>query len=161
MAETLKASAALDVFSQNQGAILYRGPDGWQALESPGEGYALVTDDQGYPTWVLGGGSLPYEDSGWVTPTLINGWTQGTGMNLLRYRRNAAGMVSIQGTPYGGSEGSVIFNLPEGFRPLYTVVLPGAHWSEPLRLFVYPDGRVLFHEGYEPEPYLYCHFQLD
>lgn len=41
----------LDVLSQTPGAILYRGPDRWQALEPGNVGDILELDENRLPRW--------------------------------------------------------------------------------------------------------------
>lgn len=42
---------ALEVFSTSPGAILFRGPDRWQALEPGPLGWVLIIGSDGLPTW--------------------------------------------------------------------------------------------------------------
>lgn len=44
-------SRSLDVFSQTPGAILYRGPEGWRALEPGTPGQVLAIGDDRLPYW--------------------------------------------------------------------------------------------------------------
>lgn len=55
------------------------------------------------------------DNTGWVAPTLLNGWANfGSGFRPTAYRR-INGEVEIRGTVKSGT--GVIFNLPAGFRP--------------------------------------------
>lgn len=63
----------------------------------------------------------PVEDSGWVTPTLLNGWTSESGLTL-RYRKYR-GVLYISGRVSGGTAAPV-FNLPVGFRPEVSFSFP-------------------------------------
>lgn len=59
------------------------------------------------------------DDTGWASPTLLNSWSNlGSGYVAARYKRRA-GVVHVQGTITGGTatDGTVLFNLPAGFRP--------------------------------------------
>ena len=58
------------------------------------------------------------EDTGWITPTLLNGWTQYNDTDWpVRYRRKG-GLVYIRGlTIPPATTTSVIMNMPGGFRP--------------------------------------------
>lgn len=58
-------------------------------------------------------------DTGWVTPTLLNGWVAyGGSYRTVQYRR-LNNVVYVRGMMKGGTvtPGTVIFNLPAGFRP--------------------------------------------
>jgi hypothetical protein len=57
-------------------------------------------------------------DTGWITPTLLNSWTNyGSGWNTAGYRK-IAGIVYLKGLVTGGTQGTVVYNLPAGFRPI-------------------------------------------
>jgi hypothetical protein len=60
--------------------------------------------------------SLGTED--WITPTLLNGWTVGSGY-AVSYRKDADGVVHLRGRVDAGSS-SQIMALPVGYRPSYT-----------------------------------------
>lgn len=79
------------------------------------------------------------------TATLQNGWTSENGV---KYRKNMSNEVILQGIATGGTvtPGTVIFNLPEGYRPSETVIFPittsdGTKWNIGT-VNVWPDGRV-------------------
>lgn len=61
---------------------------------------------------------MVYDDTGWITPTLSNGWGQYAGWEPFAYRR-INGVVYLRGLISGGTttDGTLIFNLPVGFRP--------------------------------------------
>ncbi len=59
----------------------------------------------------------PVEDSGWITPTLLNGWVNaGGGQNPVGYRK-IGDQVFLRGFFGGGTLNTAIFVLPAGFRP--------------------------------------------
>lgn len=55
-------------------------------------------------------------DSGWIYPTLQNGWVAYDDDRRFKYRK-IGDVVYIQGSIKGGTHRSVICTLPEGFRP--------------------------------------------
>ena len=55
-------------------------------------------------------------DSGWIYPTLENGWVAYDEGRRFKYRKIGE-VVYIQGSIKGGTHKSVICTLPEGFRP--------------------------------------------
>ena len=56
-------------------------------------------------------------DTGWITPTLINGWLQyGAGWDTIAYRR-LNGVVHLKGLMKSGTINAAAFVLPAGFRP--------------------------------------------
>ena len=55
-------------------------------------------------------------DSGWIYPTLENGWVAYDEDRRFKYRKIGE-VVYIQGSIKGGTHRSVICTLPEGFRP--------------------------------------------
>lgn len=56
-------------------------------------------------------------DSGWITPTLLNGWVDyGSGWETARFRKKN-GIVYLRGLIKNGSTSATIFQLPPGFRP--------------------------------------------
>lgn len=68
------------------------------------------------------------EDSGWITMTLVGGWTQYNLTDWPAQYRRKGGILYLRGLviPPAGSGGSVnMFSLPAGFRP-YKTTLRGA-----------------------------------
>lgn len=70
--------------------------------------------------------STDFESNAWREPTLKNGWTNYTDSSdgdqtqyKVRYSKDAAGTVSVEGAMAKGTVGSgvVAFVLPEGYRP--------------------------------------------
>ena len=54
----------------------------------------------------------------WITPTLINGWKIQTEVAPhVGYFKDSMGIVHMRGFVTGGAAGTIIFNLPEGYRP--------------------------------------------
>lgn len=63
-------------------------------------------------------------DSGWIAPTLLNGWTNfGSGFQAARYRRLPSGQVEIQGLVRAGTgPPQDIFTLPANYCPTSRLV---------------------------------------
>ena len=61
---------------------------------------------------------LNKEQMGWITPTLLNGWT--TMAQPVSYMKDQLGFVRLRGRVTGGTTNATIFNLPVGFRPVDT-----------------------------------------
>lgn len=88
----------------------------------------------------------PASYSGWITPTLLNGWTASGGITSTpRYTKSTQdNVVTLKGTITGGSNNinNPMMNLPAGYRPkeqlIFTVVSNGAY----ARLDILPNGDV-------------------
>lgn len=81
--------------------------DGEFGLDTTTGGYKL---GNGVSTWTV--------LSAWVAPTLLNSWVNtGSGLVVAGYRK-IGDVVSLKGTVSTGTLGSIIFNLPAGFRPV-------------------------------------------
>lgn len=91
------------------------------------------------------------DDTGWIAPTLINGWAQyASGWDCLFKRKN--GMTIVRGLvakPSGVSLNLNMFILPVGFRPAYSnifytaqsaVTSPGA--VNAAVMYVMTDGSI-------------------
>src|SRR5699024_9515174 len=52
----------------------------------------------------------------WITPTLLNGWTQHASYLPLRYMKDEFGFVHLQGHVVAGTDRDVLL-LPPGYRP--------------------------------------------
>lgn len=62
-------------------------------------------------------------------PAFQNSWENSGGNPALAFRIREAGIVDIQGTIVSGANGSVVFTLPEGYRPSANVFLPAFNFS--------------------------------
>lgn len=68
-------------------------------------------------------------DSAWTAPTLLNSWVNfGGAFANAGYRKDANGFVHLRGLIKSGTTtgGTVLFNLPAGYRPSAGVVFPVA-----------------------------------
>lgn len=64
----------------------------------------------------------------WIEPTLLNGWVEYNSNGTPRYYKNEFGTVTIIGYVKNGTPNTVVFILPEGYRPEQSVtfLLPKA-----------------------------------
>lgn len=91
--------------------------------------------------------------TGWVAPTLNSPWVNwGAGRITAGYVKDSCGFVHLKGELNGGSMGSTIFTLPEGFRPPSSQifqVFTHASDFQPLmgRLDIDPNGNVVIQTG--------------
>lgn len=99
--------------------------------------------------WVLvvppsGNYIVGFVDTGWLTPTLLNSWSNfGSGFQAARYRRVGTGQVEIQGLVTGGTGPvSTVFTLPAGFRPAATLIFATIANNAVARIDVEADGDV-------------------
>lgn len=97
----------------------------WQYVQLP-QGGAIVQPGQPTAPTV---GQLWYDtddtvpggdfggDTGWIAPTLLNGWVNyGVGWDTVAYRRKN-GIVYLKGLMKSGTINTFAFQLPAGFRP--------------------------------------------
>ncbi|MEM5567676.1 hypothetical protein AAF695_02760 [Aerococcus viridans] len=64
-------------------------------------------------------GKADKKQEDWITPTLLNGWTNFGGVyESVGYMKDEFGFVHLKGMVKGGSVGQNIFFLPEGYQPL-------------------------------------------
>ncbi|GAA0137758.1 hypothetical protein YSY43_45990 [Paenibacillus sp. YSY-4.3] len=62
---------------------------------------------------------------GWITPTLLNGWTlSSSGVFPAQYFKDSMGIVHVKGIVTGGVTETVVFKLPSGYRPRITNRIP-------------------------------------
>lgn len=72
------------------------------------------------------GGSTEIGPGEWQTPTLLNGWANaGANYEEAAYRKDSFGIVHFRGIITGETEtvGTVLFTLPEGYRPAETTLV--------------------------------------
>lgn len=96
-----------------------------------------------------GGEVLAYQSDftpeAWNAITMQNGWVDfGLGYQTPRYIKNPAGAVYIEGMVKGGSiaVGTVLFNLPVGYRPANTCRVAALDNVGPVGLNLEPNGNV-------------------
>ena len=85
-------------------------------------------------------------ETSWKTAALTEGWKHYTDFGNIQYSKNSDGMVFIRGTCKDGKTKpeSVIFNLPEGYRPKSGIFKTGLNNSYGLAIIaVYPSGNVV------------------
>lgn len=63
-------------------------------------------------------------DTGWITPTLLNGWVNyGGGYAGAAYRR-IGNVVYVRGLVKSGTMGANVFELPTAWAPLERLIFP-------------------------------------
>lgn len=85
-------------------------------------------------------------ETSWETATLTEGWQHHSKFGNVQYYKNSDGMVFIRGTCKDGktSAESVIFNLPEGYRPKTSLFKTGLNNSYGLAVIqIYNTGNVV------------------
>lgn len=85
-------------------------------------------------------------ETSWKTAALTEGWKHYTDFGNIQYSKTSDGMVFIRGTCKDGKTKpeSVIFNLPEGYRPKSGIFKTGLNNSYGLAIIaVYPSGNVV------------------
>lgn len=83
------------------------------------------------------------EDTGWIAPTLTNGWVDAASGEEVEYRR-LNGVVIFKGRAALGT-GTTVFTLPVGFRPKSIsrfIVATSATAASPPLVYVSPNGVV-------------------
>lgn len=90
----------------------------------------------------IGTGSYWAPDTGWIAPTLLNGWVNYGGQWETAAYRRRDGMVYLRGLITGGTA-STFFNLPVGFRPGGNTHSPTMGHNSTFGIVnLYTDGRV-------------------
>ena len=85
-------------------------------------------------------------ETSWKTAALTEGWKHYTDFGNVQYSKTSDGMVFIRGTCKDGKTKpeSVIFNLPEGYRPKSGIFKTGLNNSYGLAIIaIYPSGNVV------------------
>ena len=85
-------------------------------------------------------------ETSWKTANLTEGWKHNSAYGNVQYSKTSDGMVFIRGTCNGGNTNaeSVIFNLPEGYRPRVGIFKTGLNNSYGLAILAfYPSGNVV------------------
>ena len=70
-------------------------------------------------------GKANKQQEAWITPTLLNGWTDFNPTNFpsASYYKSEFGEVSLQGLITGGANSTIAMQLPNGYRPSKTLHL--------------------------------------
>lgn len=92
-----------------------------------------------------GGTSTNIPVSPWITPTLINNWTNfGSGFSNAAYCKDAMGFVHTRGTVGNGTSGTAVFQLPAGFRPAAKLLYPTAAGSVSTPIVIDSSGNLVY-----------------
>ena len=99
----------------------------------------LDLTQQQYVNWLLSfiREKANKQQEAWITPTLLNGWVVLTDSYPVSYMKDNFGFVHIRGVVSGGSLGTVIFSLPNGYKPENDMYLPAYSNNTVSRLKIY------------------------
>jgi len=123
----------------------------WQSAAASEPSFLLIEDITG--VGVPGHTHTEFGDSGWIPLSLLNGWVSyDNTYGPPRYRK-LNGVVYVQGLVKSGSLGTVIANLPAGFRPgngLPKLLFPGNGNTDTgaTRIDVDFNGNIIHIGGY-------------
>lgn len=87
----------------------------------------------------------PSAVTGWTNLTLQNGWVEySTTFSSPQYKKNADDIVSLKGLVKSGTvaNGTVIANLPAGFRPKEKLIFSSVANSHHARIDVASNGNI-------------------
>jgi hypothetical protein len=80
----------------------------------------------------------------WITPTLLNGFTQYTTYTI-GYRKDVANRVTFKGIYTNTTNGTTMFSLPVGYRPLVNIYFAlNAAGTSTTYLYITSSGAVVF-----------------
>ncbi len=98
-----------------------------------------------YPASYPNGGACVTSATSWCNLTLQNGWVYYGGLTTPQYAKAPDGIVTVKGFIKSGTtaSGTVIGNLPVGYRPLATILLAGVGWNANNRIDVFPNGDIV------------------
>jgi hypothetical protein len=83
----------------------------------------------------------------WTGLTLLNGWVVYSGFAVPQYIKGSDGIVTVKGLIGSGTAGTVVANLPAGYRPKEIILTTDACNLAYCRFDVYPDGRIIAQAG--------------
>lgn len=111
------------------------------------EGRHVLVTGAGDYVWTAGAWKATWlvPDTGWITPTLLNGWVPFGGAYRGPAYRRLGGVVYIKGLIKSGTAapGTAIFTLPAGFRPSTYDVYPTWGNGGGNALEISPTGSVV------------------
>jgi hypothetical protein len=90
------------------------------------------------------------KDTPWYDFTLLNGWANyGSGFETAQYYRAGNKRVYLKGVISGGTatQGTVLCELPEGFRPQEDIFVVGMSHHQEALFFITTDGEVILQSG--------------
>lgn len=106
--------------------------------------YMRRCESGSWKNWVIV--STNEAETSWKMANLTEGWKHYSNFGNVQYSKTSDGMVFIRGTCKDGNTKpeSVIFNLPEGYRPRAGIFKTGLNNSYGLAIIaVYPSGKVV------------------
>ncbi|NET39718.1 MAG: hypothetical protein F6K19_48460 [Cyanothece sp. SIO1E1] len=81
----------------------------------------------------------------WIAAVLVNGWSQGDdpAHRTPSFRKTDFGMVSLTGSVRATFSGlTVVFVLPQGYRPPFKIEIPAARGGGNARVVINPLGEL-------------------
>lgn len=109
-----------------------------------------------------GGDNCYLGETAWVNLGLVNSWANCGGPNATaQYMKEMNGWVEVRGCVSGGSSGSVIATLPEGFRPARFEAFPVGTDSGYGLLTVGTDGSISHNTGGTKSFYIAVRFRVN
>ena len=101
-------------------------------------------------------------DSGWIAPTLLNGWINyGAPFDPITYRK-IGNIVFVRGLAKNGTLPGIIFTLPAGYRPTAQLIVAVVTNSNTIgRLDVLGDGGMQANAGSNGWFSVVCSFTAD
>ena len=97
--------------------------------------FATFTSDG--TNWYLTSGA---QDSGWITPALVNSWAL---VSFAPQYRLVGNRVVMRGDAGTGTTGTTMFTLPSGYRPIQNQIVAAVATLTPCGLEVFSTGAVV------------------
>jgi len=140
-----KQWASVDIISDNTNWVVINPNEvAISAAQPTDPAVELWLDPAG--TWANEFATKAYVDGGgWITPTLLNSWVDYGGTYAGVGYQKVGRVVYMKGLVTGGAAGTVIFNLPAGYRPSSQMLMLTAVNATPPagRIDVYTNGNLL------------------
>lgn len=96
-------------------------------------------------------GMVPYASKTWQIVYLQNGWVDyGGAYETSSYHKDSDGYVHFRGLIKSGTNSTVVFQLPVGFRPAKSLMMPITSNNKPATMTIAADGNVYLSEQADP-----------
>lgn len=93
---------------------------------------------------------LKADDEAWITPTLLNSWTDwAAAFDTPAYYKDKSNVVHLKGLARNGTatSGTVLFNLPSGYRPAKEKIFVTVSNDAFGQIRIQTDGDVVIQTG--------------